>query len=95
MALGLLVSKILHFCWRFFLHGQGSLVQIIISIFLRYCWCWFSIFNETIISSEDSIPQCDFELPEICDVIEKCMGYGQDTLLLHCTQKFGIQISIQ
>ena len=24
----------------------------------------------TIISSEDSIPQCDFKLPEVCDVIE-------------------------
>ena len=25
----------------------------------------------TNISSEDSIPQCDFKLPEVCDVIEK------------------------
>ena len=32
-----------------------------------------------IISFEDSMTQCDFKLPEICDVIEKFMGYGQDT----------------
>ena len=25
----------------------------------------------TIISSEDSIPQCDFKLPDVCDVVEK------------------------
>ena len=36
----------------------------------------------TIISSEDSIPQCDFKLLEVCDVIEICMSYGQDTFSL-------------
>ena len=24
----------------------------------------------TILSSEDSVPQCDFKLPKVCDVIE-------------------------
>ena len=41
--------------------------QIIISIILRYHWCWFNIFHMAIINSENSIPQCDFKLPEICD----------------------------
>ena len=31
----------------------------------------------TIISYEDSISQCDFKLPEVCDVIH--LSYGQDT----------------
>ena len=69
----------------FFLYGQGNLYQIIISIILHCHWCWYNIFHD-IISSEDSIPKYDFKLPEICDVIEKCMSYRQDTFLLHCPQ---------
>ena len=34
-------------------------------------WCWYNILLITIISSEDSIPQCDFKLPEIFNVIDK------------------------
>ena len=54
----------------FFLYGQCILVQIIISIIIRYHWCLFNIFHMIIISSEDSIPQCEFKPAEICDVIE-------------------------
>ena len=83
MALGLLVSEILHclLLLFFFLYGQDILVQIIISITLRYHWRWLDIFHMTIIKSEESIPKCDFKRPEICDVKEKCMGDGQDTCM--------------
>ena len=40
----------------------------------------------TIISYEDFIPQYDFKLPEVYDVAEKCMSYGQDTFSLHGPQ---------
>ena len=84
MALGLLVSEILHFLLSIFFYGQDIFSQIIISIILHCHWCWYNVFRMAIIRSGDSIPQCDFKLPEVCDVIETCMSYGQDTLLLHC-----------
>ena len=37
----------------------------------------------TIFIFEDSIPHCDFKLPEICDCIQKCMSDEHDTFLLH------------
>ena len=37
----------------------------------------------TILIFEDSIPHCDFKLPEICDCIQKCMSDEHDTFLLH------------
>ena len=84
MALGSLVSEILHILLSIFPYGQDIFDQIIISIILHCHWCWNHIFLMTIISSKDSIPQCDFKLSDVCDVVEKCMSYGQDTFLLHC-----------
>ena len=79
MALGSLVLEILHFfVVDFFLYGQDIFDQNIISIILHCHWSWYNIFLMSIISSKDSIPQCDFKLPEVCDVIEKCMSYGQE-----------------
>ena len=66
----------------FFLYGQDIFDQNVISIILHCHWCWYNMFLMTIISSEDSIPKCGFKLPEVCDIIEKCMPYGQDRTLL-------------
>ena len=70
----------------FFTLRTENLDQIIICIILHCLWVWYNIFLVTIISSEDLIPQCDFKLSEICDDVETCMGYGQDTFLLHSPQ---------
>ena len=69
----------------FFLYGQDIFDQNIFFEILHCHWRWYNIFLMAIISSEDSITQCDFKLPELCDVI-KNMSYGQDTFLLHCPQ---------
>ena len=87
MLLGSLVSEILHILLSFFfLYGQDIFDKIITSIIIHCNWCWNISFLMTIISSEDSIPQCDFKLPDVCDVVGKCLSYGQDTFLLHCPQ---------
>ena len=70
----------------FLLYEQDILDQIIISIIVHCNWFWSNVFPMTIISCQDSIPQCDFKFPEICDVIEKSISYGQDTFLLHIPQ---------
>ena len=67
MALGLLVSEILHFCCRFISLLTGHLRP---NYYFHNSTCWYNIFLMTIISFEDSIPQCDFKLTEICYVIE-------------------------
>ena len=85
IALGSLVSEILHSLLSFFLYGQDIFDQIIISIILHCHWCWNNISLMTIISSEDSIRQCGFKLSDVCD-LEICISYGQDTFLLHCPQ---------
>ena len=58
------------FCCRFFFYGQDIFDRNIISIILHCHWCWYNIFLMKIISSEDYIPQCDFKLPDVCDVTE-------------------------
>ena len=74
-----------YFVVNFFSTGQDVFDQII--IILHDChWCCNNILLKTIISSEDSIPQCDFKLPDVCDVVEKYMSYGQNTFLLRCPQ---------
>ena len=49
----------------FFLYGQDIFDRNKNSIILHCHWRWYNIFLMTIISSEDSIPQCGFELPEV------------------------------
>ena len=54
----------------FFRYGQDIFDRNLVSIILHCHWRWYNTFHMTIISSEDSIPQCDFKLPEVCDVID-------------------------
>ena len=49
----------------FFLYGQDIFDRNIISIILHCHWCWYNIFLKKIISSEDSIPQCDYTVLSI------------------------------